>query len=127
MQIKKSVTDFAKSLDKPSDEKINAHEGVFYLIGPDGDFRKAFGHDEDSQKIALAVSPDHSTLQMLLSLLTNPIKYCQVGMCLSIHDLNLSVCGTKLPMQQLFCIMADHCCEHACIFCPWYWHINHQH
>ncbi len=74
MQIKKSVTDFAKSLDKPSDEKINAHEGVFYLIGPGGDFRKAFGHDEDSQKIALAVSPQHSAPQMLLSLYSNLIR-----------------------------------------------------
>ncbi|KAL0042838.1 hypothetical protein WJX79_001182 [Trebouxia sp. C0005] len=57
-KIKKSVTDFAKSLDKPSDEKINADEGVFYLIGPDGGFRKAFGHDEDYQKIALAIAEE---------------------------------------------------------------------
>ncbi|KAA6421823.1 MAG: SCO1 mitochondrial [Trebouxia sp. A1-2] len=56
--IKKSVTDFAKSLDKPSDEKINADEGVFYLIGPDGGFRKAFGHNEDYQKIALAIAEE---------------------------------------------------------------------
>ncbi len=60
LQIKASVTDFAKSTDKPSDEKINAHEGVFYLVSPDGDFRKAFGHDEDSTAIAHVVS--HATM-----------------------------------------------------------------
>ena len=91
MQIKKSVTDFAKSLDKPSDEKINADEGVFYLIGPDGGFRKAFGHDEDYQKIALAVRPQNSTLQMLLLLSTNLIKWRQVGMSLFIYDIDLSM------------------------------------
>jgi hypothetical protein len=98
-QIKKSVTDFAKSLDKPSDEKINAHEGVFYLIGPDGDFRKAFGHDEDSQKIALAVSPQHSALQMLLSLYTNPIMYFQVWYLSYDSD---------LYMRQHSCITTKH-------------------
>lgn len=55
-KVKKSVTDFAKSTDKPTDEKINAHEGVFYLVSPDGDFKKAFGHDEDSTAIALVIA-----------------------------------------------------------------------
>ncbi len=95
------MTDFAKSLDKPSDEKINAHEGVFYLIGPDGDFRKAFGHDEDSQKIALAVSPQHSAPQMLLSLYISPIMHIQLCLCLSVYDSNL-------PMQQHACILVNH-------------------
>lgn len=55
-KIKASVTDFAKSTDKPTDEKINAHEGVFYLLSPDGDFRKAFGHDEDAVAIAHTIA-----------------------------------------------------------------------
>ena len=64
--MKKSVTDFAKSTDKPTDEKINAHEGVFYLISPDGDFQKVFGHDEDSTAIALVVEFLHSTGYLLV-------------------------------------------------------------
>ena len=56
LQIKKSVTDFAKTADKPAAEKVNAEEGVYYLVNPDGEFERAFGHDVDSLAIALAVS-----------------------------------------------------------------------
>ena len=56
LQVKKSVTDFAKSLEKPSSEKVNADEGVYYLVSPDGSFVQAFGHDEDASAIAHAVS-----------------------------------------------------------------------
>ena len=54
-QVKKSVTDFSKSLEKPSSEKVSADEGVYYLVSPDGAFVQAFGHDEDATAIALAV------------------------------------------------------------------------
>ena len=64
LQIKASVTDFAKSTDKPTDEKINAHEGVFYLLSPDGDFRKAFGHDEDAVAIAHTVSSNGASTRL---------------------------------------------------------------
>ena len=56
MQVKKSVTDFAKTLDKPSNEKVAADEGVYYLVSPDGYYAQAFGHDEDATAIAHAVS-----------------------------------------------------------------------
>ena len=55
LQIKKSVSDFAKTADKPAAEKVNAEEGVYYLVNPEGEFERAFGHDVDSLAIALAV------------------------------------------------------------------------
>ena len=55
LQIKKSVTDFAKTADQPAPEKVNADEGVYYLVNPEGEFERAFGHDIDSLAIALAV------------------------------------------------------------------------
>ena len=55
LQIKKSVTDFAKTAKEPAPEKLNADEGVYYLVNPDGEFERAFGHDIDSLAIALAV------------------------------------------------------------------------
>lgn len=55
LQIKKSVTDFAKTAKEPAPEKVNADEGVYYLVNPDGEFERAFGHDIDSFAIALAV------------------------------------------------------------------------
>ena len=53
--MKKSVTDFAKTAEQPAPEKVNAEEGVYYLVNPDGEFERAFGHDVDSLAIALAV------------------------------------------------------------------------
>ena len=58
LQIKKSVTDFAKTADQPAPEKVNADEGVYYLVNPEGEFERAFGHDIDSLAIALAVCTD---------------------------------------------------------------------
>lgn len=55
-KVKKSVTDFAKTLDKPSNEKVAADEGVYYLVSPDGYYAQAFGHDEDATAIAHAIA-----------------------------------------------------------------------
>ncbi|KAL3139352.1 Cu-binding protein [Trebouxia sp. C0009 RCD-2024] len=57
-KIKKSVTDFAKTAKEPAPEKVNADEGVYYLVNPDGEFERAFGHDIDSFAIALAIAAD---------------------------------------------------------------------
>lgn len=58
------MTDFAKTADQPAAEKVNADEGVYYLVNPEGEFERAFGHDIDSLAIALAVCTSAFHLQM---------------------------------------------------------------
>ena len=79
------MTDFAKTLDKPSNEKVAADEGVYYLVSPEGYYAQAFGHDEDATAIAHAVS------------CTSPLAICVQQLC----ALSLQLDSLCFVQQQL--------------------------
>lgn len=106
LQIKKSVTDFAKTADQPAPEKVNADEGVYYLVNPEGEFERAFGHDIDSLAIALAVCTTAGHL--LMCWLAGPCcalyctlycAWCTGKLCRTLLDHRQRSVGTAMDMH----------------------------